>query len=280
MTMQDNDDRKLAHDHALVPRPKTLSLHKMIPNMITLTALATGMTAIKLGIAGRFELAVVAIVVAAFMDAFDGAAARLLKAQSKLGAELDSFSDFLCFGVAPALVLFQWMLHDVPRWGWPVALVFAMAVALRLARFNIINEEKPAGPLKLYFTGVPSPAGAGLALLPMIVSFHTPEALQNLPYAEKLVACWTLAVAAMMVSNIPTFSTKQIKVPYAMRIGVLALFAILLAGLINETWLTLTLMGVVYLFLLPLSALHHARKQKALQAGLHDPDDHDIDAED
>lgn len=279
MTMPDNNS-KLAHDHALVPRPKKLSLHKLVPNMITLTALATGMTAIKLGIAGRFELAVVAIVIAAFMDAFDGAAARLLKAQSKLGAELDSFSDFLCFGVAPAFVLFMWMLQDVPRWGWPVALVFAMAVALRLARFNIISDEPSDNPMKRYFTGVPSPAGAGLALLPMIVSFQDPELLRELRYAAGLVAVWTLVVAAMMVSNIPTFSSKQIRIPVGMKVPVLAVFAILLAGLINETWLTLTLMGVVYLLLLPLGVIHHARKQKALDAGVHDPDDHETDSED
>lgn len=259
-------------------RPKKLSLHKMIPNMITLTALATGMTAIKFAIAGRWEAAVIAIVVAAFMDAFDGAAARLLKAQSKLGAELDSFSDFLCFGVAPGLVMYLWLLNDWPRWGWTAALVFAMAVALRLARFNIGTEEKdPNDPLSKYFTGVPSPTGAGLFILPMIVSFIAPADALEWVMHPKLVAIWGLVVAGMMVSNIPTFSTKQIRITYKMRIPVLGLFAILIAGLINEPWPTLTLMGIVYLFLMPFGVRHYNRKAAALAKGESDPDDMDHD---
>ena len=262
--------------------PKNLSLHKMIPNMITLTALAAGMTSVKFAIAERWEAAVIAIVVAAFMDAFDGAAARLLKAQSKLGAELDSFSDFLCFGVAPALLVFLWTLDDMPRWGWPVALVYVMAVALRLARFNVQNEEKPIAaptknPLDLYFTGVPSPAGAGLLLLPLIVSFQVEAADADIINHPKIIALWMLVVAGMMVSNIPTFSSKQIRIPYKMRIPFLAIFAIVLAGLINETWPTLTLLGATYLFMMPLGVRHHAQKEKALATGVPDPEDIDIE---
>jgi CDP-diacylglycerol--serine O-phosphatidyltransferase len=257
-------------------KPKKLPLHKMIPNMITLTAMAAGMTGINFAIAGKWEKAVLAIVVAAFMDAFDGAAARLLKAQSKLGAELDSFSDFLCFGVAPAIIVFLWSLHDWARWGWPVALIFAMAVALRLSRFNIIAEDRdPNDPLGKYFTGVPSPTGAGLCLLPMIVSFQMDAADAHLVSHPKVVALWTLVVAAMMVSNIPTFSSKQIRVPYKWKFPVLALFGVFIVGLINETWVTLTLMGVVYLFLLPLGLRHYNRKAAALAQGIKDPDDHD-----
>lgn len=255
--------------------PKKLSIHKMIPNMITLTAMAAGMTAVKFAIAGRWEAAVLAIVVAAFMDAFDGAAARLLKAQSKLGAELDSFSDFMCFGIAPALVVFLWTLHQGGKWGWPVAVFFAIAVALRLSRFNILAEEKdPSNPLSKYFTGVPSPTGAGLAILPMIVSFQVEDDMvaswvQN----PKIAALWMLVVAGMMISNIPTFSSKQIRIPYKMKFPMLGIFALLIIGLINETWPTLTLMGVVYLFMLPLGLRHYSRKAAAIAAGKTDPDD-------
>lgn len=265
-------------DHLPVPRQKKLSLHKMIPNMITLTALAAGMTSIKFAIAGRWEMAVIAIIAAAFMDAFDGAAARLLKAQSKLGAELDSFSDFICFGVAPGLLLYLWTLHDVPRWGWPVALIYAISVALRLAKFNIISDEKtPGDPLALYFKGVPSPAGAGLAILPMILTFQDETALHDLPHAEGFIAVWTLVVAGLMVSNIPTFSTKQVRIPVGMKVPFLALFAILLTGLFNETWLTLTIMGIVYLLLLPMGVVHHDKKARDLAAGVRDPDDHEAE---
>lgn len=259
-------------------KPKKLSIHKMIPNMITLTAMAAGMTAIRFAIMERWEAAVTAIVVAAFMDAFDGAAARLLKAQSKLGAELDSFSDFLCFGIAPALVVFLWTLHSWPKWGWPVALIFAMSVALRLSRFNIASDEKdPDDPLSKYFTGVPSPIGAGLCILPMIVSFQADADVQQYITHPKFVGIWCLVLAGMMVSNIPTFSSKQIKISQGMKIPALALFTILIAGLINEPWPTLTLMGVVYLLVMPLGLRHYSKKAKALAAGHRDPDDADED---
>lgn len=259
---------------------KKLPLHKMIPNMITLTALAAGMTSIRFAIAEKWEAAVIAIIVAAFMDAFDGAAARLLKAQSKLGAELDSFSDFLCFGVAPAIVLFLWTLNDFARWGWPVALIFAMAVALRLARFNIATDEKdPNDPLSKYFTGVPSPLGGMLCLLPLIVSFQVDAETAALVSTPKAVALWSLVVAAMMVSNIPTFSTKQIRIPYRMKVPALGIFAIVIAGLINEPWPTLTILGTIYLFAMPLGVRHYNRKAKSLASGIKDPEDLENDDE-
>jgi CDP-diacylglycerol--serine O-phosphatidyltransferase len=269
-------------------QPKKLSLHKMIPNMITLTAMAAGMTSIKFAIADRWEHAVLAIVVAAFMDAFDGAAARLLKAQSKLGAELDSFSDFLSFGVAPALVLYLWMLDGLnlahaapPKWAWPVALLFAMAVALRLARFNVAGDETDIkDPLNKYFTGVPSPIGAGLCILPMIVAFQVKDpAVLKIIKDPMAIAGWAMIVAAMMVSNIPTFSSKQFRISYKMKVPALALFGILLAGLINVTWPTLALMGVTYLLMMPFGVRHYQKKQKALAAGQTDPDDLETDDE-
>ena len=256
--------------------PKKLSIHKMIPNMITLTALAAGMTSIRFAIGEKWEAAALAIVVAAFMDAFDGAAARLLKAQSKLGAELDSFSDFISFGVAPAIVVFLWTLHSWPKWGWPVALIFAMSVALRLARFNIASDEKdPNDPLAKYFTGVPSPVGAGLCILPMIVSFQAEPELIGLIMHPKAVGIWCLVVAGMMVSNIPTFSSKQIKIPYRMKFPALGLFTILIASIINEPWPTLTILGAIYLFAMPFGVRHSNRKAQALAEGRRDPDDHD-----
>jgi CDP-diacylglycerol--serine O-phosphatidyltransferase len=259
-------------------KTKKLSLHKMIPNMITLTAMAAGMTAIKFAIVEKWEEAVIAIVVAAFMDAFDGAAARLLKAQSKLGAELDSLSDFLCFGVAPALVVFLWATHDAGRHGWIMALIFTMAVGLRLARFNVSKaEEIFDDPLAKYFTGVPSPVGAGLALLPMIVSFQIDpkggaHVLRSITHPDA-VGVWLLVLAAMMVSHIPTFSSKQIRVPHKMSVPALGIFAMLIAGLINETWPTLTLMGAGYLFSIPWSVRHYNKKKASLAEGLKDPDD-------
>ncbi|MBI1216629.1 MAG: CDP-diacylglycerol O-phosphatidyltransferase [Alphaproteobacteria bacterium] len=265
-------------------RPRKLPFHKMVPNMITLTAMSAGMTSIKFAIADRWQAAALAIVVAAAMDAFDGAAARLLKAQSKLGAELDSLSDFICFGVAPALVVYLWCLQAGGKWGWPVALIFAVAVALRLARFNISTEENdPNDPLSKYFTGVPSPLGAALGILPMVVCFQLDKgggmegSLRTALASPYFIAPWMLVVAGLMVSHLPTFSTKQMRIPYKGRLFALAAFAILLAGLINDPFLTLSILGIGYLFSLPFGWRHYARKKKALEAGITEEDDLDDD---
>jgi CDP-diacylglycerol--serine O-phosphatidyltransferase len=266
-------------------RPRKLSIHKLIPNMITLGALSSGMSSVKFAVAGRWEEAVLAIVAAMLLDAVDGAAARLLKAASKLGAELDSLSDFVSFGVAPGIVVFLWSMQDIGRWGWFIALVYAMAIALRLARFNIMKEEAPEapGPLGRYFTGVPSPLAAGLCILPMIVSFmfddHAP-ALSALWRSPALTGIWALVVAGLAVSHVPTFSTRQMRVPYRMKVPALAFFGLLIAGLINDPWPTLTFMAVAYLAALPLGILHYNRKEKALAAGHKDPDDVEAEQED
>jgi CDP-diacylglycerol--serine O-phosphatidyltransferase len=255
-------------------RAKKLPLHKMIPNIITLAALSAGMTSIKFAIAHKWEEAVIAIFAAALMDAFDGAAARLLKAQSKLGAELDSFSDFICFGVAPAIVIYLWALEGVGKWGWPVALIFAIAVALRLSRFNIATDEgDPNDPLTKYFTGVPSPVGALLSFFPMVVSFQSESAAAAIASHPALLGAWMVIVAAMMVSNIPTFSSKQIRIPVRMKVPALALFGILIASLLNNLWPTMTLIGVAYLFSLPFGLMHYQRRKRAAEQGTRDTDD-------
>lgn len=283
-------------DHKTDKPPRTarnVPLYKMIPNMITLTAMAFGMTSMKFAIAAsmgeteKWKWAVLAIVAAAFMDAFDGAAARILKAQSQLGAELDSFSDFVSFGIAPAFVVYLWSLQSMGKWGWPVALLFAMAVALRLSRFNIATEVKdPNDPLSKYFTGVPSPTGAGLAILPMIMSFlieakpvaGSLDAIAQARLADpQLIGLWILVVAGMMVSNFPTFSSKQLRVPVRFKFPLLGAFCMLIAGLINEPWPTLTIMGVVYLFMLPFGTYHYRKKERSLAKGENDPDDQDDD---
>ena len=242
--------------------------------MITLTAMAAGMTSIKFAIVNKWEEAVIAIIVAAFMDAFDGAAARLLKAESKLGAELDSLSDFICFGVAPSLVVFLWTTHTSGKFGWVMSLIFAMAVALRLARFNISCDDESAkdNPLAKYFTGVPSPVGAGLALLPMVVSFQLDETSNPLfvEYIKmpEVVCAWMLVLGAMMVSHIPTFSSKQMHIPNKMTVPALALFGLFVSGIINNPWPTLTIICVIYLLSIPFSVRHYNKKEKSLLSSI------------
>jgi len=263
---------------------KYLSLHKLVPNMITMTALASGMTSIKFAIAEKWELAVVAVIIAACMDAFDGAAARLLNAQSKLGAELDSLSDFMCFGVAPAFTIYLWT-NSAVRFGWVTALIFAMACALRLARFNIAQDEQDkSNPLNKYFTGVPAPVGAALAFFPMVLSFQIDNATNPLfiKYLSipQVTYVWMIIVAAMMVSRIPTVSTKQIKIHNKMAVPALAVFGIVLAGLINETWPTLTIIGICYLFFMPFGVYLYNKKAQGLTVGSSDTEEDADDSDD
>lgn len=243
--------------------------------MVTLAALASGMSSVKFAIAEKWETAVLAIVAATFLDAIDGTVARLLRAESKLGAELDSLSDFVSFGVAPAIVIFLWSTHEIGRWGWFISLVFAMAIALRLARFNITKEEqaehRPDSPLNKYFEGVPSPIAGGLCLLPMILSFMIES--DDLFRTPVIVGVWALVMGGLAVSHLPTFSSKQIRVPYRMKVPALGVFGLLVAGLINDPWPTLALLGIVYITALPFGVLHYRRKNLALSQGKKDPDD-------
>lgn len=250
--------------------PKRMAIQKLVPNMMTLAALTAGMTSIQYAIDERWERAVIAIVIAAFLDAFDGAAARVLNATSRLGAELDTLSDFLCFGIAPATIMYLWLLQDAGRVGWIVAVVFAIAVALRLARYNAEDKDEnkkliPAAKNQQFFTGVPAPTGAGMAILPLILSFQFADAgwLNRLITTPDFVAIWMFLFAGLMISRLPTFSSKQIDLPAKMVVPLLAVFGLLIAGLIHATWITLTLMGVIYGLSIPLAVLTAYRQKNA-----------------
>ena len=248
----------------MISKHKThlVGLHKMVPNVLTLMALAAGLTAIQVSLDGNWERAVALIVVAAVLDILDGASARLLKATSDFGAQLDSFSDFLAFGVAPALILYGWVLEEAGKVGWIAMLVFAAANALRLARFNVTQSEKMPEWKRGFFNGVPAPAGAGLALLPLMVWIQFPEFFEHLAFATPLVGFWVLLVAALMVSRIPTWSTKQFRVPDRMMMPALAVAALLIAALLQAPWQTLSVMALLYIASLPLAVRHFRKLQK------------------
>ena len=250
-------DKQVSITHAV-------GLHKLIPNLMTLTALAAGLTAIQMAWADRWEHAVLAILVAAILDALDGATARLLKAQSEFGAQLDSFSDFLAFGVAPSIILYSWILQDSGKVGWIAMIVYAACCALRLARFNITQKELPAWK-KGFFSGIPSPAGACLALLPMIVWFQDARFFEQFAFASPLVGLWTILVAALMVSRIPTYSTKAIKLPAKFAMPALAVAAVIIAGLVHAPWQTLTITAILYMISLPLAVQRFRKLQKEHQ---------------
>ena len=242
-----------------------LTLRAMVPNAITAAALCAGLTGIRFAITGDFDKAVLAVVLAGMLDGIDGRIARLLKAQSRFGAELDSLADNVSFGVAPALILFMWSLDDLPRVGWFAALAYAIACALRLARFNA-QIDLPDEPRKTagFFTGVPAPVGAGLVFLPLYLWTVSDNELFRDP---RLVSVWLVAMAFLMISNVATMSWGKLRPRRALRLEVIALFGLVGAALITEPWWTLIGICVVYLALLPVGIISYARvKRQRVQA--------------
>lgn len=226
------------------------SFNKMIPNILTLLALCAGMTAIRFALEEHFRPAVIAIIVAGVLDGIDGRIARLLKGTSEFGAELDSLSDFVSFGVAPALVMYLWTLQSFSSLGWVVALLFAVCCALRLARFNTQIGADPPAYAYNFFTGVPSPAGAGLAIVPLLLQFEFGWSGFRNPVFGALVLAGT---AALMVSRVPTFSGKRFHLPREWALPLLLIIGGLAALATTEPWGTLLLIGVIYLGSIPLS---------------------------
>jgi len=239
-------------------------LPRLIPNIMTLVAIGAGLSAIQFAWQERWEHAVLAILIAVIMDTMDGATARLLKAQSDFGAQLDSLSDFLAFGVAPAIILHAWILQESGPIGWIAMIVYAAATALRLARFNATQKEMP-GWKKGFFSGIPSPAGAGMALLPLIIWIQSPHFFEQFAFASPLVGLWMLMIAGLMVSRLPTFSTKMIKIPSTMGMPIMIGTALLLAALVHTPWLTLTILCVCYMATLPFAVRHFLSLQKQNQ---------------
>jgi CDP-diacylglycerol--serine O-phosphatidyltransferase len=233
----------------------------MLPNIITLLALCAGMTAIRYGLNGKFEAAVAAVMIAGALDGLDGRVARLLKASSSFGAELDSLSDFACFGVAPALLLYVWSMSTIGGVGWCAALLLGVCAALRLARFNTQLGLPEAPPYAYnFFTGVPAPAGAALALLPMCAAFEFGDEYFRSPW---LSAATAVVTAGLMVSRIPTFSGKKIRVPAEYVPPLLIAAAVLAAFLLTEPFATLLVLGLGYIAAIPVSIRAYRRLEKA-----------------
>ena len=245
-------------------RFRPIPVRMLVPNFITLLAICAGLTAIRLSTEGRMELAVGAIVFAAVLDGIDGRVARMIKGQSKFGAELDSLADFVNFGVAPGLILYFWQLHELNNGGWIAAMVFAISGGLRLARFNATMDDpnKPAFAAN-YFTGVPAPLGAITVLLPIYLAFlGVPE-----PPAV-LTAAYTLLIGFLMVSRLPVFSGKTVRmrVPPEMVLPVFVSVVFFIALLIGYPWYILSVCTVLYLLSLPVgwkSYRDHERKAAA-----------------
>ena len=232
----------------------------LFPNLITLLALCSGITAIRFAIEARYELAVAAIILAVVLDAMDGRLARLLKGTSRFGAELDSLADFVNFGVAPAMILYLWSLNSAHTLGWVIALMYAIACALRLARFNVALDD-PDKPLwaNAYFTGIPAPAGALLALLPLYFGFL--DMMHNGHDYSSVIAVFTFIVAMLMVSRVPTFSGKTFtRIPRNWFLPVLVGLVMFGVFLVSFPWESLAFSACLYLVLIPVSVMSYRRR--------------------
>lgn len=258
-------------------RFRPIPFRVLLPNLITLLSLCLGVTGIRMAIEGKFEFAIGAIVLAAIADALDGRVARLLKSSSRFGAELDSLADFVVFGVVPGIVLYLWSLHDLKNFGWIVVLFFAVCAALRLARFNVMLEDpnRPAFAGN-FFVGMPAPAGALVAMLPIYLELVGIPRLSPTPF---IAALYVIGIALLMVSRIPTWSGKKLgtRVPREYVLPVFLVVVVLVALLISAPWEVLVTGCIAYLAAVPLAYMHYKKLDRAHAAAsagtMHVPDE-------
>lgn len=229
----------------LEPAKQTeIRLIYLLPNLLTVAAICAGLTAIRFGYEGNFEMAVQLVLAASILDGLDGRLARLMNRSTAVGAELDSLADFLNFGVAPVLILHSWALHEVSRAGWIAVLFYTICCVLRLARFNVSSRLQTDKPSSEFFVGVPSPAGAILVMLPMVISF----AVTDLPATPPIfIALYTCLIGLLMISRMPTYSFKDMTIHRANAKYFLLGTAILAAALLTYLWATLALLTFAYI---------------------------------
>ena len=241
---------------------KSLPFRKIAPNIVTLLALCAGVTSIRYSIQADWAKAVICIFVAAFFDLLDGRVARMLKGSTKFGAELDSLSDCVSFGVAPAIMIYQWTMFDLPKFGWFFCLLLSVGMAMRLARFNTMLEDEPQPEYwNHFFVGVPAPAAAALVMMPVMLSFDFPN-LAWLLRSNAFCAILLMLVTFLMVSRIPTFSTKKLKVPTYMMMPLMLVVALFASFIITQPWLTLGVMTLLYAVSIPVGVVVFLKEKR------------------
>jgi CDP-diacylglycerol--serine O-phosphatidyltransferase len=245
----------------------------LLPNILTLGGVCLGISSIKFSIDGNYSLAVTLILFAAILDALDGRIARLIKGTSEFGKELDSLTDFVSFGIAPAFILYFWELKNYGKIGWALTLIFSVCCVLRLARFNLTKISEEADWKRNYFEGVPSPAGAILILLPLI--YELSELQINLDI-KKFTPYLVIIVAILLISNIPTFSLKKIKISSQLTIFLLFGIVVIFVSLIFFTFKALLVLGLLYLTSIPASYFLYKRTNKRLSKISKEDDHEDI----
>ena len=231
----------------------------ILPNTLTLIGVCVGLSSIKFAIDAKYELSIIAIVFAALIDGLDGRVARLIKATSKVGKELDSLTDVISFGVAPAFIMYFWSLNNLGKVGWLICLIYVVCVALRLARFNVNSNEEPSWKDN-FFQGVPSPSGGILVLMPLIYSLSELE-LFNVNY-ELSVPILFIAISFLLMSKVPTYSFKKIIVPRSMTIFLLFGIVLFFGLLLIYPFKVMIITGIIYLCIIPLSIIHYQKLNK------------------
>ena len=244
----------------------------ILPNMLTLIGVCIGLTSIRFALDEKFGLAIIAIIFAALIDGLDGRIARLIKGTSKVGKELDSLTDMISFGVAPAFIMYFWSLSEIGRVGWLISLIYVICVALRLARFNISSNEESSWKDN-FFEGVPSPAGGILVLIPLILSISEFQFI-NLNY-QIIVPVMFIAVSILLISKIPTYSFKRIVVPRSTSIfllfGIILYFGLVLVYTFNA----IVISGIIYLIMVPISSIHYLIIKKNAKTSINDIENHE-----
>ena len=231
----------------------------ILPNMLTLIGVCIGLTSIRFALDGRFELAIIAIIFAALIDGLDGRIARLIKGTSKVGKELDSLTDMISFGVAPAFIMYFWKLNNLGRFGWLLCLIYVICVALRLARFNI-NSSQDSSWKDNFFEGVPSPAGGILVLTPLIISISSFDFIK-INY-DIMVPSFFIIISLLLISKFPTYSFKKIVIPRKTTIFLLFGIVLFFGLLLVYTFNVIAISALIYVFLLPISFLHFQKIKK------------------
>ena len=235
------------------------SARMILPNMLTLMGVCIGLSSIRFALDGKFEIAIIAIIFAALIDGLDGRIARLIKGTSKVGKELDSLTDMISFGVAPAFIMYFWKLNTLGRFGWLLCLVYVICVALRLARFNV-NSNQEASWKDNFFEGVPSPAGAILLLTPLIVSLSGFDFIQL--NFDIIVPIFFVVTSLLLISKFPSYSFKKIVIPRRTTIFLLFGIVLFFGLLLIYTFNVIAISSLVYLFLLPISFFHFQKLKK------------------
>ncbi|WP_333023161.1 CDP-alcohol phosphatidyltransferase family protein [Wolbachia endosymbiont of Pentidionis agamae] len=236
---------------------KLLPLARLFPNFITLLGLCSGLTSLKFTFNEQWEFAVLFIVIASIIDGMDGRIARIFKLTSDFGAQLDSFADFLNFGVAPAFLLYFWKLKEIKVIGWILVMIYVICISIRLARFNVLLNSDQLYWKKFFFSGIPAPVGALISLMPIIITFQSQESeyfiLLEQFFNLKNTAFYFLFISFFSVNNIPTFSAKYIYIPRHLSYIFVLLFGILITFLISKPWITLPILSMIYIFTIPIS---------------------------